>query len=220
MSPAERMLATMATLQDELNRQTASNHGGEHEAMVAANWRQRNFPFYRAVWVECAELLDHYGWKWWKRQHCDLEQVRLEVVDIWHFGLSDLMLSGPPGPDVASTLTAPPQAVDFHDAVESLAAAALTERRFPLLAFKRVMDALPLDLTTLFRIYVGKNMLNRLRQAHGYHTGDYVKQWGGREDNEHLVEIVSGLDPASADFAPRLLQLLEDRYRQVLRKPA
>ena len=34
---------------------------------------------------ECSELLDHYGWKWWKHQATDLDQVKLEIVDIWHF---------------------------------------------------------------------------------------------------------------------------------------
>lgn len=37
---------------------------------------------------------------------------------------------------------------------------------------------------------MGKNVLNRFRQANGYRTaikeGTYRKLWGGREDNEHL----------------------------------
>ena len=36
--------------------------------------------------------MDHYGWKWWKKQSPDTEQVKLELVDIWHFGLSQLIL--------------------------------------------------------------------------------------------------------------------------------
>ena len=36
--------------------------------------------------IECGELMDHVSYKWWKKQTPDMEQVRLEVVDIWHFG--------------------------------------------------------------------------------------------------------------------------------------
>jgi hypothetical protein len=194
------MLTTMLEMQDEHNR------------LVAADWRARGFPFYRAIWVECAELLDHYGWKWWKRQHRDLAQVRLEVVDIFHFGLSDLMRDEVPLADIAARLAAPPLAADFHAAVEALAAAALARRRFPVAEFKAVMDALPLDLPGLFQDYVGKNMLNRLRQAHGYQDGSYVKVWAGREDNVHLVELMDGLDAAEPGYAARLWQRLEARY--------
>ena len=65
--------------------------GGSADAVprVVADWLTRNREWYRAVWIECAELMDHYGgWKWWKASRCDVEQVMLEIVDIWHFGLS------------------------------------------------------------------------------------------------------------------------------------
>jgi len=73
------MVETMARMQEA------------HNAQVHPEWRHQGYEYYRAVWVECAELLDHFGWKWWKHQQPDTDQVKLEVVDIWHFGLSDLM---------------------------------------------------------------------------------------------------------------------------------
>src|SRR5690606_27137826 len=63
---------------------------------VTPNWREQGYEWYRAIWVECAELMDHYGWKWWKKQTPDTEQVALELIDIWHFGLSILLQSGEP----------------------------------------------------------------------------------------------------------------------------
>lgn len=59
---ARAMLQTMAAMQDAHNRQ------------VHAAWREQGYPYYRAVWVECAELLDHFGWKWWKHQQPDADQ--------------------------------------------------------------------------------------------------------------------------------------------------
>jgi len=46
--------------------------------------------------------------------------------------------------------------------------------------------------------YVGKNLLNRFRQEHGYKEGTYTKVWNGREDNVVMQEILSarpGIDP-------------------------
>ena len=32
---------------------------------VDRDWLERGREWYRAVWIECAELMDHYGgWKW------------------------------------------------------------------------------------------------------------------------------------------------------------
>ena len=59
---------------------------------VHDDWINQSFEWYRATWIECGELMDHVGYKWWKHQVPDWEQVRLEVVDIWHFGLSILIL--------------------------------------------------------------------------------------------------------------------------------
>ncbi|TDJ65831.1 MAG: hypothetical protein E2O35_06725, partial [Proteobacteria bacterium] len=34
---------------------------------VDGDWFNQERAWYRAIWIECAELMDHYGgWKWWK----------------------------------------------------------------------------------------------------------------------------------------------------------
>ena len=55
-------------------------------------------------------------------------------------------------------------------------------------------------------------MLNFFRQDHGYQDGTYVKQWQGREDNEHLSELLESLDDAAPDFPEQVYQALESRY--------
>jgi hypothetical protein len=201
-------LAVMAELQASHNRQ------------VHPEWERQGHAYYRAIWVECAELLDHFGWKWWKRQEADLDQVKLEIVDIWHFGLSELIRGGRLGSSgvddavlaaVARGLAAP--ASDFRGAVEALAARTLAERGFPLDEFFVLMRSLPMSFDELYRHYVGKNVLNRFRQTHGYQSGSYRKVWAGREDNVHLVEIVAGLDVDAEGFVDTLFTALETRYR-------
>ena len=74
------------------------------------------------------------------------------------------------------------------------------------------MNLIDLDFDRLFRTYVGKNVLNFFRQDHGYKDGSYIKIWQGREDNEHLAEILSSLDSASAGFRDDVYQGLKARY--------
>lgn len=200
------MVGTMAEMQDHHNRQ------------VHPQWREQGYAYYRAVWVECAELLDHFGWKWWKHQQPDLDQVKLEIVDIWHFGLSDLMRAGTLDDKVAEKLVAAsedtpePDAEAFRLAVEELAQETLRARMFAMVPFAQVLRALPLPLDELFRMYVGKNVLNNFRQDHGYKTGEYRKLWNGREDNEHLVEVLNVLDCPPEDVPETVYEKLRSLY--------
>ena len=199
------MVTTMAGMQDS------------HNCHVHPQWRTQGFEYYRAVWVECAELLDHFGWKWWKKQVPDLNQVKLEIVDIWHFGLSDLIRDGgleAVAPALADAAPHPDAGQPEHlrQAVEVLAGATLAERRFVLEPFVAVLRALPMDVAELFELYVGKNVLNDFRQDHGYKTGDYQKLWQGREDNEHLIEALAELDCPVAEVPVKLYEALAARY--------
>jgi len=201
-------IAEMAELQEGHNRQ------------VHPDWPKQGYAYYRAIWVECAELLDHFGWKWWKLQTADLDQVRLEVVDIWHFGLSELLRAeriagGRVDADIVARFEAGLAAapVELRDAVERLAFECLRDRDFPVQAFVAVMRALPMTFDELYRHYVGKNVLNQFRQAHGYKAGTYRKVWAGREDNAHLVEIAATLPSDSPCYADDLYAALAARYR-------
>ena len=199
-----RQLAVMAEMQDDHNR------------LVHPRWRQQGHDYYRAVWVECAELLDHYGWKWWKRQQADLDQVKLEIIDIWHFGLSELLRANQFDERLAERLAsalARDDALDFRVGVENLAFKSLATQRFDLEAFVTVMRALPMTFDELYQGYVAKNILNAFRQQHGYQDGSYRKRWhDGREDNEHLVEIVASLDADADSFIADLGEALAARY--------
>ena len=198
------MLAAMADMQEMHNQQ------------VHPQWREQGHEYYRAIWVECAELLDHFGWKWWKRQNGDLDQVKLELVDIWHFGLSDLLRQGAVAPSLVEVLDVQPSSgaggEALRQAVEALAGDCLASRSFSAAKFAAVMAALPLSFAELFRLYVGKNVLNRFRQDHGYKEGSYRKSWRGREDNAHLMELLANLK--SSEISEQLYAKLEARYQE------
>ncbi len=199
-------IVTMLNLQDSMNRK------------VHADWIAQRFAWYRAAWIECGELIEHHGYKWWKKQTPDMEQVRLEIIDIWHFGMS-ILLDGRDvdaiAEDIGRTLTAwQPRSGDILTATESLALSLLQTRSFDVALFWDLATAAGLNFESLFRAYVGKNVLNFFRQDHGYKDGSYRKTWGGKEDNEHLVEVVAELNTGSSTFKDELYSALVVRYQE------
>ena len=197
--------AAMLELQDEMN------------SRVDADWLARGREWYRAVWIECAELMDHYGgWKWWKASHRDVEQVMLEIVDIWHFGLSMRITPArdyaAAAAQIAEEWLAPPTSRGFLADVEQLASTALSAHTFAVGVVPLLLDGIGRDFDDLYRSYIGKNVLNFFRQDHGYRDGSYVKTWAGREDNEHLVEVLTALDAEAPDFRALVYVALKARY--------
>jgi len=205
----KQALVNMLTMQHNMNTRV-------HE-----HWVEQDFEWYRAAWIECGELIEHYGYKWWKKQEPDLEQVRLEVIDIWHFGLSALFRGGKSIEQIATEIAAElsdhePCGLGVREATEELALHALQTKGFSPSRFWDLMLAAGLDFDSLYTAYVGKNVLNFFRQDHGYKDGSYSKNWAGREDNEHLVELVAPLDKNADDFADQVYRALEGRYRDLV----
>lgn len=200
---------TILGLQDRMNRK------------VHPDWSRQGYEWYRAIWIECAELMEHYGYKWWKHHSPDVEQVQLEVIDIWHFGISSVLNAHERNLEAAADAMCAAlqgwqrESLDVLSATEALAADTLNRRSFSLPLFWQLMHAAELDFGALYRRYVSKNVLNLFRQDHGYKDGSYRKVWEGREDNEHLVELVAQLDADSADYGDRLYAALASRYAGV-----
>jgi dimeric dUTPase (all-alpha-NTP-PPase superfamily) len=208
---------TMLTLQAQMN------------AKVNPDWINAAYPYLRAVVVEGAEAMEHRGWKWWKKQDCDLEQLQMELVDIWHFTLSHILLEnrGDHAKSLAQLLTADTATsitfdgrkfviteLDLISKMELNIGLAVA-RRISIPLFAALLQDCEMDWKELFCQYVGKNVLNFFRQDHGYKQGTYRKLWGGREDNEHLVEIMGELNTEESGFQHQLYASLKDRYSKL-----
>ena len=185
-------------------------------ARVDPDWFERDREWSRALWIECAELMDHYGgWKWWKNSVKDIEQVMLEIVDIWHFGLSMRIEAERNHAQVASRIVdewdAASSSNGFLRDVERLAKNAL-ENRFLVAIVPTLLGDINRNFDDLYRAYVGKNVLNFFRQDHGYKDGSYLKTWAGREDNEHLADILAMLDANDVAFRDLVYAALVERY--------
>ena len=200
----KQQFTAMLALQDSMNLK------------VHPEWRSQNFEWYRAIWTECAELLDHYGWKWWKKQNPDIDQIKLEIVDIWHFGMSIFLANGTDIESIADEILTgwdiSHQTDDLRIAIEQLAQNTLSSHTMDIKLFCQLMSLTDMDLDELYRQYIGKNVLNFFRQDHGYKDGSYIKVWNGKEDNEVLANVLTMLDPQSESFKDEVYQALEQAY--------
>lgn len=216
-------LLTPSQISTFLRLQSAMN------AKVDPNWVSAGYPYLRAVVIEAAEAVEHHGWKWWKKQTCDLPQLQMELVDIFHFLLSEILLraSGDNGKAAAAlqlqlqqsnqlTVHCDGQTFDLQpmsllDKLQLLIALS-SLNRIELNVFAAVLSDCQMSWSELYQQYVGKNVLNFFRQDHGYKEGSYQKIWGNREDNEHLVELMAQLPQDSESYPEQLYAQLQKRY--------
>ena len=210
--------STMLSLQTSMN------------IKVDPNWVEARYRYLRAVVIEAAEAIEHHGWKWWKKQEKDLPQLQMELIDIWHFILSEILLRNQADQDKSLTAltdslsdSSTQNVINFDDqqflineldliAKFELLIALSVSRRIELALFASIMTDCEISWTELYCQYVGKNVLNMFRQDKGYKEGTYQKIWNGREDNEYLVEIIGSLDSSRLEFKDEVYAALESAY--------
>ena len=201
-------LLLMLQLQNSLNDAT---NGEKWINGVTKNGRDINWK--RCIYMECAEMIDSFSWKHWKslNQEPDWDNLQIEVIDVWHFILSlaienySLSLRGQIE-DLAidisqlesfTKIDTQNELFGLQDNViakvedimrHSLSNEALNLEQL-LSDFFDLVILSGLDLNSLYRLYVGKNILNQFRQDHGYKDGSYVKIWAGEEDNVVMKRV-------------------------------
>ena len=209
-------LATMLALQDSMN------------IKVNPQWLTAGYAYLRAAMIESVEGIEHHGWKWWKAQHKDLPQLQMELVDIWHFALSHIIIEfngdiKQSAQTIAEQLASQRTSLTFDglnyefnklDILDNLElmAGLCAAKRFDVPLFIKIVEQAEMDSDELYRQYVGKNVLNFFRQDNGYKAGTYSKIWHGKEDNEHLVEVLNVLDISLADYSDQVYAGLKLRY--------
>ena len=210
----------MLQLQNQLNDAT---NGEEWTKGTTKNGKSINWK--RCIYMECAEMVDSFGWKHWKAidKEPDWDNHQIEVVDVWHFIMSlaieeySTMMRGSIE-DLAidisqlnsfskidlSSKTFSSQS-EVIAKVESLIRVSITTEALELEKmineFFDLVIMSGLDLETLYRLYVGKNILNQFRQDNGYKDGSYIKVWNGEEDNVVMKRIWE----TNADIKPDTL---------------
>ncbi len=216
----------MLQLQNELNNDTngVQWREGKTKQGKIINWR-------RCITMETAELIDSFPWKHWKSIDAkpDFENIKIELVDIWHFLMSYLLVHNTIEEaaklienlkETKSDIKIPKhwdndKVDEYLDIFEELMALSLVKNESEMMQealleqFFKACDSVGLKYDNLYRLYIGKNALNQFRQQHGYKEGTYQKIWNGKEDNVVMQEIL--LQHPDITYN-ELLQYLEEAY--------
>ncbi|MBD3792579.1 MAG: dUTP diphosphatase [Campylobacterales bacterium] len=218
----------MLKLQQELNDNT---NGLNWEAGITKNGKLIDWR--RCIYLEAAELVESYPWKHWKNIDAspDYDNIKIELVDIWHFVMSEALrlykienkgsieeLADKIKQMNAYTLLVEgcDQKHDYYTEIhlveEMIKILFCSEEIDELMeSFLNVTAKLGLNLQTLYALYIGKNILNKFRQDHGYKEGSYIKEWNGVEDNVIMQSILISDQEITAD---KLYQALKASYPQ------
>jgi len=225
------MLTEMFKLQQKLNDDTNGldweKGYNKHDRII--NWR-------RCIYMECAELIDSFNWKHWKDINIepDWDNITIELVDIWHFvmslGLEDyknnklgsiddlvgFVVDTRYFDDFCTDAIAPDssEALSIINNIEHMMKDTLLQENFSKITddFFSSAIACGLSIETLYKYYLGKNILNGFRQDHGYKEGTYIKVWNGKEDNDVMMTI---LDSDASLTADALYKALKETYTTV-----
>jgi dimeric dUTPase (all-alpha-NTP-PPase superfamily) len=217
----------MLQLQQQLNDAT---NGEDWEEGVTKNGKSINWK--RCIYMECAEMVDSFAWKHWKSIDADPDwaNLQIEVVDVWHFVMSLALETYKMNrlgdiETLAQQIAEMPNYEVLYDTVEAFESEKLlliqietvmrdaleikTSMTKLLFDFFELVRMSKLDIETLYRLYVGKNILNQFRQDHGYKEGSYIKIWNGEEDNVVMVRIWEESGSLTPD---ELYSALKQRY--------
>ncbi len=218
----------MLKLQQELNDAT---NGLNWEEGVTKNGK--TIDWRRCIYLEAAELIESYPWKHWKNIDAspDYENIKIEIVDIWHFIMSEALRiykieARGSIKDIAIAVSSMKGFDEFtkeekSEKLDNYEEIALVEDMIRLLfcdkdnidalviSFLTIASKLNLKLPELYKLYIGKNILNKFRQEHGYKEGTYIKIWNKAEDNVVMQRVLNKQSEITPDA---LYDALEEAY--------
>ena len=204
------MLNEMFILQNKLNCETNGNkwrHG------YAKN--NKKIDWYRCIYMEGAEAIDSFPWKHWKdvKKEIDIDNLKIEIVDIWHFIMSEYIrkyydneykkiefIAAEFFEEYPALKIDRAKKIDYSveeklKSLEILLESALQKDLEKIIrSFIHIMNIFDIDMESLYKLYIGKNVLNKFRQDNGYQEGTYNKVWNGEEDNVYMQNILDSFN--------------------------
>jgi len=220
----------MLKLQQELNDAT---NGVNWEKGITKNGKKIDWR--RCIYLEAAELVESYPWKHWKNIDAspDYANIKIEIVDIWHFIMSETLRIYKIDnlgaiEDIATMVGNMDGFEDFQQSQKSETLNAYSEIELVeemiktlfcnkdinalIISFLTMSSKLNLKLPELYELYIGKNILNKFRQNNGYKEGSYIKVWSGEEDNIVMQRILEERENITPEM---LYQALDEAYSKV-----
>jgi dimeric dUTPase (all-alpha-NTP-PPase superfamily) len=163
--------------------------------------------------------MNYLPWKWWKNGQQDLEQLRLELIDILHFGVSDILINDKL---VNTRINHILNAFEYYEIddmtseemIELLTKNTLKTKHFDITTFVKLCKKMDLTLEKIYKLYMGKNILNKFRQDNGYKQQIYQKIWDGQEDNIYLMKFLDSVNEIGEDFEQEIYNKLQVMYKK------
>lgn len=191
---------------------------------VDENYLEKNLNWNSAIIAESGELLESLGYKWWRKQVPDMENVKVEAIDLLHFVISetiDLYCSNNEVKFIEKTITDFKDYFtesvaydDFNNAdIENLISHLNYDQYDRFFIMKQIFKALSMSNEDVYIAYITKNCLNKFRQDNGYKDGSYIKMWDGVEDNVIAFEIANERG-ADEELFEELYKDLETYYNE------
>ena len=220
-------IVQMLKLQQELNDAT---NGLDWEKGITKNGKKIDWR--RCIYLESAELVESYPWKHWKDINAspDYANIKIEIVDIWHFVMSEalrlykinslgsiediaMVVSKMEGFEAFQDENSKSELTTYQEIelVEEMIKTLFcnTDINTLIISFLNMSSQLNLKLPELYKLYIGKNILNKFRQDNGYKEGSYIKIWNNKEDNVVMQNILD----TQKDITPhKLYDALEEAY--------
>ena len=206
-------LEEMFLLQKKLNDST---NGKNWE--LGINKFKKEINWLRCIHMEVSELIESTPWKHWKNinSNPDLNNIHIELVDIWHFLMSYILqeTNVPKAVSLVNThcIYEAQEEINVKLMIEEaeklsyISLAIETKNMSPFSGIEKFIDQFfrackisGLSFTWLQKLYIGKNCLNQFRQDNGYKEGSYIKIWNGKEDNVVMVEILEKMENVGFD---------------------
>jgi len=193
------------------------------------NWKLRlsRVDWKSAVLVEAGELLESFGYKWWKKQEQekDIDNIKVELIDILHFMLSLLHYESEFVREIAKNKfvnSFKEEKQITNDKEFKMHLISITGYNAIDFAFEDLAELFKyvgMNFDEVYKAYFTKNVLNEFRQKNGYKTGNYIKIWrynnSAVEDNVVAYDIATKF-PADENFEKELLKELEKIYKNIL----
>jgi dimeric dUTPase (all-alpha-NTP-PPase superfamily) len=187
MNQIEQMFNLQKQLNDDTNGEIWLN---------GVTRENRKISWYQCIYMEVSEAIDSFNWKHWKNidNEPDWSNIRVELVDIWHFIMSESIRIN--DDKYANKFLGLQPKGDFDvdvlvNSLENMLSLSVTSSIKPEAnnireitdIFFTIISHLDINIEDLYKRYVVKNQLNTFRQKNGYKDGSYIKLWNGVEDN-------------------------------------
>ena len=162
---------------------------------------------FKAARAELVELEDHMGMikTWGEPKEPNKKQAFLELVDYFAFDMSCYLYANEIDGNCVDEIefdsfifSSGYNCFNLSEKIDLLHRTVTGPDEFydsglfcdSLRLTRLIAQDLGYTIEGVYKYYFAKSELTKFRQKNGYKTGEYVKVWCGREDNEWLYEMI------------------------------